>query len=879
MIEDNNPPNNPPNEPPESIIPLPHENDIFLEDEMKNSYLDYAMSVIVGRALPDVQDGLKPVHRRVLFAMHELQNDFNKPYKKSARIVGDVIAKYHPHGDQAIYDSLVRMARDFSLRYPLVDGQGNFGSIDGDPPAAMRYTEVRMAKIGQQMLQDIEMATVDFVPNYDGNESEPTLLPCRLPNLLVNGATGIAVGLATNIPPHNLNEVINATQAMLKDPLISIEEIIKFIPAPDFPTAGLIQGVSDIHEGYRTGRGRVVMRARTHIEDLDKAGNRQAIIVDELPYNVNKTNLLERMAELVKEDRLSGISHIQDESNRHGIRVVIELKRGENTQVIQNNLFKLTQLQESFGINIVALVDNKPRQLTLRDLIENFLNHRRQIIYRRTQFQLKKAEQRGHVLEGLAVALTNLDQIIETIKKSPTPADAKTALMARAWGASLVIEFLTRAQTSVTPPPGSEDRGLTDGGYLLTQEQTDAILELRLQRLTGMEQEKLKKDYGEILNTITEMRAILASQELLSKIIAEELEELRKDFGDKRRSEIVADQGDINLEDLIAPEDMVVTLSATGYIKAQPLSDYRSQKRGGRGKIAAGLKQDDIVKSLFIAHSHDFILSFSNLGRVYWLRTYEVPQGNRQSRGKPLNNFFPLQAGEEITAILPVSEFADGYYVFFATAKGTVKKTQLSEFSRPRPSGIIALSLDADDIVIGVMLTDAQLDIMLFANNGKAIRFFEGDVRPTGRSAKGVIGMSLKKGQKVIQLVTCDPKSENELSVFIATENGYGKRTKLAEFSRIKRGGQGVIAINTSDRNGEVVGANLVEEKDELMLITTGGVLIRTKVKGISELGRNTQGVRLIDLAANEKLSSLDKIIERDEENGNGEKGEQQLPL
>lgn len=872
---------NPPSEPINTLIPAPRENDIFLEDEMQSSYLDYAMSVIVGRALPDAQDGLKPVHRRVLFAMHELQNDHNKAYKKSARIVGDVIAKYHPHGDQAVYDTLVRMARDFSLRYPLVDGQGNFGSIDGDPPAAMRYTEVRMAKIGHEMLHDLDMETVDFVPNYDGNENEPTLLPCRLPNLLVNGSTGIAVGLATNIPPHNLNEVLDACQAMLKNPALSIEEIIKFIPAPDFPTAGLIQGLADIHEGYRTGRGRVIMRSRTHFEDLDKAGNRQAIIVDELPYNVNKANLLERMAELVKEEKLTGISHIQDESNRHGIRVVIELKRGENAQVMLNNLFKLTQLQESFGINMVALVDNKPRQLTLRDLIEHFLNHRRKIIYKRTQYQLKKAEQRGHILEGLAVALSNVDEIIDTIKKSASPADARIALMAKAWDSKLVSEFLSRAQTSITPPPGNEGRGLTANGYLLSAEQTEAILELRLQRLTGMEQERLRNDYLEILKTITDMRAILASQELLTQIISEELEVVRKEFGDARRSEIVADSEDINIEDLITPEEMVVTLSSTGYVKAQPLTDYRSQRRGGRGKVAAGLKTDDFVTNLFIAHSHDYILSFSNLGRVYWLRTYQIPQGNRQSRGKPLNNFFPIQAGEEITAIMPVKEFDENHFIFFATKNGTVKKTALTEFSRPRASGIIAITLDEGDTVIDVTITDGKQDIMLFANNGKAIRFSEDDVRSIGRTARGVIGMALKDNQKVIQLLTCDISREGIYSVLTATENGYGKRTKLAEFSRIKRGGQGVISIITSERNGDVIGANLVEEKDEVMLITTGGVLIRTHVKGISELGRNTQGVRLIDLGENEKLSSFDKIIDRDDENGSGEddKSEAELPI
>lgn len=848
---------------------IPHrELDIYLEDEMKSSYLDYAMSVIVGRALPDVQDGLKPVHRRVLFAMHELQNDFNKPYKKSARIVGDVIAKFHPHGDQAVYDTLVRMARDFSLRYPLVDGQGNFGSIDGDPPAAMRYTEVRMAKIGHTMLADIDMETVDFVPNYDGNEKEPTLLPCRLPNLLVNGSTGIAVGLATNIPPHNLNEVLDACQAMLNNPAIGMDEIIKMIPAPDFPTAGLIYGVADIHEGYRTGRGRVVMRARTHIEALEK-GNREAIIVDELPYNVNKVNLLERMAELVNDKKLEGISHIQDESNRHGIRVVIELKRGENAQVILNNLYKLTQLQETFGINMVALVDNKPRQLSLRDLIEHFLNHRRQVVYRRTQFQLRKAEQRGHILEGLAVALSNVDAIIETIKASDSPASAREALMARAWSSQLVEEFLKRAATSITPPAGSEGRGLTPVGYWLTREQVDAILELRLQRLTGMEQEKLRGDYSEILTTIVEMRAILASQEKLTQIVADELEEVRKDFGDARRSEIVADQGDINMEDLITPEDMVVTISATGYAKAQPLSDYRAQKRGGRGKVAAGLKQDDLVKSLFVAHSHDYVLSFSNKGRVYWLKTYQIPQGNRQARGKPLNNFFPLQEGEEITAILPVKAFDDDHYIFFATQQGTVKKTPLSDFSRPRPSGIIAISLDDGDVLIGVDITNGEQDIMLFANNGKAIRFAEADVRSIGRTGRGVIGMTLKADQKVIALLICDPKQSGSLSVLTATENGFGKRTKLDEYSRIHRGGQGVIAIMTSERNGDLAAANLVTADDEVMLITNGGVLIRTRVKEISELGRNTQGVKLIDLGEGEKLASLDKIVER-EEDGEG---------
>jgi DNA gyrase subunit A len=836
---------------------------ISLEDEMRRSYLDYAMSVIVGRALPDVRDGLKPVHRRVLFAMHELGNDWNKAYKKSARVVGDVIGKYHPHGDTAVYDTIVRMAQDFSLRYMLVDGQGNFGSVDGDNAAAMRYTEVRMAKIGHQLLEDIDKETCDFGPNYDGSEQEPLILPARIPNLLINGSAGIAVGMATNIPPHNLNEVVDGCLAMLANPEISIDELIDIIPAPDFPTAAFIYGVSGVRDGYRTGRGRVVMRARTHIEDLEK-GNKQAIIVDELPYQVNKRTLLEKIAELVNEKKIEGISHIQDESDKSGMRVVIELKRDVIPEVVLNNLYKQTQLQDTFGMNMVALVDGQPRLLNLRQMIECFLAHRREVITRRTVFELRKAREKAHTQEGLAVALDNVDEIIALIKAAPTPADAKRGLMGKLWTSPTVTEMLARAAMDATRPEGlGIEFGLSKKGYLLSDAQAQAILELRLQRLTGLERDKIVADYRELLEKITDLMDILDRPERITQIIGDELKAVKEQFGDKRRSEIVTHTQDLGIEDLITPQDMVVTLSHTGYIKSQPLADYRAQRRGGRGKQAAAIKEDDFVDHLFVANTHDYILCFSNRGRVYWIKVYEVPQGSRNSRGKPIVNMFPLEEGEKINAILPVKEFAQDRYVFMATAQGTVKKTPLAEFSNPRKAGIIAVALDDGDYLIGAEITNGENDIVLVSDGGRAVWFDEEDVRPMGRPARGVRGMKLGAGQQVLSLLV----AENDLqTVLVATENGFGKRTALADFRHSGRGTQGVMAIKASDRNGKVVGAKLVTDEDEIMLITTGGVLIRTRVSEIRELGRATQGVTLISLDDGEKLAGLEKIVETDED-------------
>ncbi|BAL25845.1 DNA gyrase subunit A [Azoarcus sp. KH32C] len=840
---------------------------ISLEDEMRHSYLDYAMSVIVGRALPDARDGLKPVHRRVLYAMHELSNDWNKAYKKSARIVGDVIGKYHPHGDSAVYDTIVRMAQDFSLRYMLVDGQGNFGSVDGDNAAAMRYTEIRMARIGHELLADIEKETVDFGPNYDGSEKEPLVLPARIPNLLINGSSGIAVGMATNIPPHNLGEVLDACLKVLEDPEVSIEELIRIVQAPDFPTAGLIYGLSGVHDGYRTGRGRVVMRARTHFEDLEK-GNRQAIIVDELPYQVNKRTLLERIAELVNEKKIEGISEIRDESDKSGMRVVIELKRNEVPEVVLNNLFKQTQLQDTFGMNMVALVDGKPRTLNLKQMLECFLSHRREVITRRTIFELRKARERGHILEGLAVALSNVDEIIALIKAAPTPSDAKRELMARVWRSTLVEEMLARAMAGSYRPEGlAEEFGLSANGYRLSDVQAQAILELRLQRLTGLEQDKIVAEYREVMDVITDLLDILARPERITAIIVEELGAIRMQFGDPRRSEIVLNTGEINIEDLIAPEDMVVTLSHGGYFKRQPLADYRAQRRGGRGKQATGMKDDDFIDRLFVANTHDYILCFSSRGRVYWLKVYEVPEGTRNSRGRPIVNLFPLVEGEKINAVLPVQAFDDDHFVFMATAEGTVKKTSLTAFANPRKAGIIAASLDDGDRLIGVAITNGDSDVMLFSDAGKAVRFHEGDVRPMGREARGVRGMTLEDGQRVIAMLVS--KSE-DLSVLTATENGYGKRTPVAEYTRHGRGTKGMIAIQTSERNGKLVGACLVEESDEVMLISTGGVLIRTKVQDIRELGRATQGVTLINLDETDSLASIEKVAESEPEESVG---------
>ncbi|MBK7677394.1 MAG: DNA gyrase subunit A [Candidatus Accumulibacter sp.] len=836
---------------------------ISLEDEMRRSYLDYAMSVIVGRALPDARDGLKPVHRRVLFAMHELSNDWNKPYKKSARIVGDVIGKYHPHGDTAVYDTIVRMAQDFSLRYMLVDGQGNFGSVDGDNAAAMRYTEVRMARIGHELLADIDKETVDFGPNYDGSEEEPLVLPARIPNLLINGSSGIAVGMATNIPPHNLSEVIDACLALLNNADITIDELIELLPAPDFPTAGIIYGVSGVREGYRTGRGRVVMRGKIHFEDIDK-GNRQAIIIDELPYQVNKRTLLEKIGELVNEKRVEGISDLRDESDKSGMRVVIELKRGEVAEVVLNCLYKQTQLQDTFGMNMVALVDGQPRLLNLKQMLECFLWHRREVLTRRTVFELRKARERAHVQEGLAVALDNVDEIIALIKASPTPADARRGLMARLWTSPTVAEMLARAALDATRPEGlGLEYGLSKNGYLLSEAQAQAILELRLQRLTGLERDKIIGDFAELLERIADLMDILARPERITEMIVEELTGIRAQFGDKRRSEIVIHTQDLGIEDFITPVDMVVTLSHTGYIKSQPLADYRAQKRGGRGKQAAAMKADDFVDHLFVANTHDFILCFTNRGRVYWLKVYEVPQGTRTSRGKPIVNLFPFEEGEKISAILAVKEFTDDRYVFMCTASGTVKKTPLSDFSNPRKNGIIAVALDEDDVLIGVEITNGTQDVVLVSDAGKAVWFDEEDVRPMGRTARGVRGMRLGDQQHVLSLLVAD---NDQQTVLVATENGFGKRTALADFRHSGRGTQGVIAIAASERNGKVVAARLVRDDDEIMLITTGGVLIRTRVREIRELGRATQGVTLIALDAGEKLAGLEKVVESEDD-------------
>ena len=838
---------------------------ISLEEEMRRSYLDYAMSVIVGRALPDVRDGLKPVHRRILYAMHELSNDWNRSYKKSARIVGDVIGKYHPHGDTAVYDTIVRMAQDFSLRYMLIDGQGNFGSVDGDNAAAMRYTEIRMSRIAHELLVDLDKETVDFGPNYDESEKEPLILPTRVPNLLINGSSGIAVGMATNIPPHNLSEVIDTCLKLLNNPETSIDELIECIQAPDFPTAGIIYGISGVHAGYRTGRGRVVIRARTHFEDLEK-GSRQAIIVDELPYQVNKANLLVRIGELVRDKKIEGISDLRDESDKSGMRIVIELKRGELPEVILNNLYKETQMQDTFGMNMVALIDGQPRLLNLKQILDAFLRHRREIVTRRTVFELKKARERGHILEGLAVSLSNVDEIITLIKTSPTPAVAKEALMAREWRSALIEEMLARAVADVQAlrPEGlAPEFGLQAQGYRLSDTQAQAILELRLQRLTGLEQDKIIDEYKEIMDKIVDFLDILATPERITVIITEELEAIRQQFGDKRRSEIIVDTQDLSMEDLITPADVVVTLSHSGYIKSQLLDEYRAQKRGGRGKQATSTKEDDFIDNLFIANTHDYILCFSSRGRVYWIKVYAVPQGGRASRGKPIINLVQLEEGEKINAILPVKTFDDEHYVFMATASGTVKKTPLSEFSRPRSNGIIAIGLNEDDYLIGVALTNGQYDAMLFSDNGKAMRFNENDVRPMGRSARGVRGMKLGAGHKVISLLVAEDETQAVLTV---TENGYGKRTPISEYTRHSRGTQGMIAIKTSKRNGKVVTAKLVRPEDEIMLITSGGVLIRTRVNEVREMSRATQGVTLINLDEGEKLAGLEKVIESAEE-------------
>ncbi len=838
---------------------------VSLEEEMRRSYLDYAMSVIVGRALPDVRDGLKPVHRRVLFAMHESNNVWNRPYVKCARIVGEVLGKYHPHGDSATYEALVRMAQDFSMRYTLIDGQGNFGSIDGDSAAAYRYTECRLERISSELLADIDKETVDFVPNYDGKEMEPTTLPTRVPNLLINGSSGIAVGMATNIPPHNLVEVVDAGLALLANPEISIDELIEIIPAPDFPTAGFIYGLGGVHQGYRTGRGRVIMRARTHFEDMEK-GNRQSIIVDELPYQVNKKSLLERIAELVNEKKLEGISEIRDESDKSGMRMVFELKRGELPEVVLNNLYKQTQLQDSFGINMVALVDGQPRLLNLKQMLDAFLSHRREVVTRRTVFELRKARERGHILEGLAVALSNVDEIIALIKQSQTPPEAKLALMAKAWSSQLVAEMLQRAAADASRPDGlAANFGLVEGGYHLSDAQAQAILEMRLQRLTGLEQDKIVSEYKDVMLQIEDYLDILAKPARITAIITGEMNTIKQQYGDKRKSEIELNPQDLEDEDLITPADMVVTLSHTGYIKSQPLADYSAQRRGGRGRQATATKEDDFIERLFIANTHDYILCFSSRGRVYWVKVYQVPQGSRSSRGKPVVNMFPLMDGEKITAILPVKQFDDGHYIFMATAQGTVKKTPLSAFANPRGRGIIAVELDEGDFLIGVAITDGTHDVMLFSEAGKAVRFGEDDVRPTGRVTRGVRGMSLDLPQRVISMLVAENESQ---TVLTATENGYGKRTPISEYTRHGRGTKGMIAIHTGDRNGNLVGAVLVEEKDEVMLVSTGGVVIRTKVAQIREQGRSTQGVTLINLDAGTRLAGIEKVLESDDEGG-----------
>jgi DNA gyrase subunit A len=841
---------------------------ISLEEEMRRSYIEYAMSVIVGRALPDVRDGLKPVHRRVLYAMHELNNDWNRAYKKSARIVGDVIGKYHPHGDSAVYDTIVRMAQDFSLRYMLVDGQGNFGSVDGDNAAAMRYTEIRMAKIGHELLADIDKETVDFQPNYDGSENEPSILPARIPNLLINGSSGIAVGMATNIPPHNLSEIVDACHHLLKNPEATIDELIEIVPAPDFPTAGIIYGVQGVRDGYRTGRGRVVMRAATHFEEIDR-GQRMAIIVDELPYQVNKRSLLERIAELVNEKKLEGISDIRDESDKSGMRVVIELKRGEVPEVILNNLYKATQLQDTFGMNMVALVDGQPKLLNLKEMLSHFLSHRREVLTRRTVYELRKARERGHVLEGLAVALANIDDFIAIIKAAPTPPIAKQELMDRSWDSSIVREMLQRAESDNASSGGRaayRPEGLNpaygtqvDGLYRLSDTQAQEILQMRLQRLTGLEQDKIISEYRDVMAQIADLLDILARPERITSIIFDELTTIKSEFGDERRSKIEMNATELNTEDLITPQDMVVTMSHSGYVKSQPLSEYRAQKRGGRGKQATQMKEDDWIDTLFIANTHDHILCFSNRGRVYWLKVYEVPQGSRNSRGRPIVNMFPLQEGEKITVVLPVKEFSADKFVFMATALGTVKKTPLEAFSRPLKKGIIAVGLDDGDYLIGAAITDGEHDVMLFSDSGKAVRFDENDVRPMGREARGVRGMQLEDGQSVIALLVA---GDEQQSVLTATENGYGKRTPITEYTRHGRGTKGMIAIQTSERNGKVVAATLVDPEAQIMLITNTGVLIRTRVSEIREMGRATQGVTLISLDEGTKLSGLQQIAE-----------------
>jgi DNA gyrase subunit A len=842
---------------------------VNLEDEMRKSYLDYAMSVIVGRALPDVRDGLKPVHRRVLYAMSELGNDWNKAYKKSARVVGDVIGKYHPHGDTAVYDTIVRMAQPFSMRYMLVDGQGNFGSIDGDSPAAMRYTEVRMARIAHELLADLDKETVDFVPNYDGSESEPAVFPARIPNLLVNGSSGIAVGMATNIPPHNISEVIGGTLALLDNPDIDLPGLMEHIPGPDFPTAAIINGARGIREAYATGRGRIHVRARAEVEHDEKTG-KDTIIVSELPYQVNKARLLEKIAELVKDKKIEGITELRDESDKDGMRMVIELRRGEPGDVMLNQLYQLTQLQTVFGINMVALIDGQPRLLNLKEVLEAFIRHRREVVTRRTLFDLRKARERAHILEGLAVALANIDPIIELIKTSPNPPAAKQQLIDGVWKPGSVVEMLERAGAKASRPSDLGDEfGLHEDGYHLSPAQAQAILDLRLHRLTGLEQEKIIQEYREILTRIEGYIEILENPERLREVVREELEAVQEQYGDERRTQIFVDHSEMTVEDLIADEDVVVTLSREGYAKAQPLSDYAAQRRGGRGKSATTMKDEDFIDTLFVASMHDSVLFFTSVGKVYWKKVYDLPVASRGARGRPIVNLLPLEPEERVNAVLTVREFSEDRFVFFATRNGIVKKTSLADFSRPRTNGIIAIDLRTDDQLVNVALTDGQRDIMLFSSGGRAMRFLESDVRTMGRTAAGVRGIRLSAEERLISLIVVD-----EGDILTATENGYGKRTPSDDYPRKGRGGMGVIDIKTSERNGAVIGAVQVRESDEIMLITNGGTLVRTAVEGVSSVGRNTQGVRLIRVGEDEQLVELERIATSDVDDETDDAGE-----
>jgi DNA gyrase subunit A len=833
---------------------------VNLEDEMRQSYLDYAMSVIVGRALPDVRDGLKPVHRRVLYAMRVLGNDYNKAYKKSARIVGDVIGKYHPHGDSAVYDTMVRMAQPFSMRYMLIDGQGNFGSVDGDAPAAMRYTEVRMSRIAHELLADIDKETVDFTPNYDESETEPAVLPTRVPNLLINGQTGIAVGMATNIPPHNLTEVIDALIALLADPQLTLAALMQHIPGPDFPTAGIINGAQEIATAYRTGRGRLSIRARANVEDIDKG--REAIVVTELPYQVNKARLLERIADLVRAKLIDGISELRDESDKDGMRVVIELKRGEVAEIVLNNLYAQTPMETVFGINMVALQDGQPKLLSLKEMLEAFIRHRREVVTRRTIYDLAKARERAHVLEGLAVALANIDDVIALIRAAPSPAEAKTGLLSRSWQGGVVPELLARAGALSTRPADlPAELGMSQSGYRLSEVQAQAILDMRLHRLTGLEQDKIVTEYKELLAAIEGLTDILTRPERLTEVVRDELLEMREAYGDARRTEINRDHLDLSTEDLIEPQDVVVTLSHAGYAKSQPVTEYQTQRRGGRGRAATSVKDEDFVEKLFVANTHDTVLCFSNRGKVYWLKVYKLPQAGHNARGKPMVNLLPLEEGEKINAVLPVKQYDEQHFVFMATSQGTVKKTPLASFSRPRTSGIIAVDLHDNDRLVGVALTDGQREVILCTSGGKAIRFHEEEVRAMGRDAAGVRGVKLDAGQELIALIVC-----GEGNILTASENGYGKLTPLDDFPRHGRGGQGVIALQTSDRNGALVAALQVTAGQEIMLISSTGTLVRTPVDEISVLGRNTQGVRLIRLADGERLTGIERIESLDAE-------------